>query len=226
MVQPMSNIHRKADRFHAMLEKIQFKADDALYILGDVIDRGPEGISLLLEIMEMPNAVMPLVNHEYRMLQYMSSDATSTDIRRWNKNGFAPTLAGYLRLNAKEQQSILQYLQTMPSHLEVTANGQNFYLVHAWPGENIHDEVWHRSEIDDPNSKLGYQVIVEHTKVLSMINPEEAKISYAMEPEDMGAHLRILYTPGFINIDCGYGYDMPINALACIRLEDMVELYS
>lgn len=76
----MSDIHGEADRFHAMLEKIQFTADDTLYILGDVIDRGPEGISLLLEIMEMPNVVMLLGNHEYMMLQYMSPDATGIEI--------------------------------------------------------------------------------------------------------------------------------------------------
>ena len=36
----MSDIHGEADRFHAMLEKIEFSADDTLYILGDLIDRG------------------------------------------------------------------------------------------------------------------------------------------------------------------------------------------
>ncbi len=50
----MSDIHGEADRFHAMLEKIHFSDDDTLYILGDVIDRGPDGISLLREIMASP----------------------------------------------------------------------------------------------------------------------------------------------------------------------------
>ena len=31
----MSDIHGEAERFHAMLEKIRFSADDTLYILGD-----------------------------------------------------------------------------------------------------------------------------------------------------------------------------------------------
>ena len=78
----MGDIHGEADRFHAMLKKIQFSADDILILLGDVIDRGPDGIALLLEIMEMPNVIMLLGNHEYMMLQYLGSDATSTEIRR------------------------------------------------------------------------------------------------------------------------------------------------
>lgn len=89
----MSDIHGEANRFHALLEKIRVSADDTLYILGDVIDRGVDGINLLLEIMEMPNAVMLLGNHEYMMLQYLSPDDTDTEIHRWNRNGNAPTLA-------------------------------------------------------------------------------------------------------------------------------------
>ena len=82
----MGDIHGEADRFHAMLKKIQFSEDDILILLGDVIDRGPDGIALLLEIMEMPNAIMLLGNHEYMMLQSLSPDATDIEIRRWNKN--------------------------------------------------------------------------------------------------------------------------------------------
>ena len=81
----MGDIHGEADRFHAMLKKIQFSEDDILILLGDVIDRGPDGIALLLEIMEMPNVIMLLGNHEYMMLQYLGPDATGIEIRRWNK---------------------------------------------------------------------------------------------------------------------------------------------
>jgi serine/threonine protein phosphatase 1 len=58
------DIHGEADRFRTMLEKIVFSADDTLYILGDVIDRGMDGIALLREIVAAPNMVMLLGNHE------------------------------------------------------------------------------------------------------------------------------------------------------------------
>ena len=222
----MGDIHGEADRFHAMLKMIGFSEEDTLIILGDVIDRGPDGIALLLEIMDMPNVIMLLGNHEYMMLQYLNPSATGTEIRRWNKNGNAPTLAAYLKQKAKVQQRIISYLRGLPTHLEMEINGKWFYLVHGFPGENVHDEVWHRPEIDTANPKPGYQVVIGHTKVLSMIKPEEARIRYAVELEDKGEHLRILRTPGFVNIDCGCGYDMPIKALACLRLEDFQEFYT
>lgn len=222
----MGDIHGEADRFHAMLEKIHFSEADTLILLGDVIDRGSDGIALLQEIMEMPNVIMLLGNHEYMMLQYLSPDVTSTDIRRWNRNGNAPTLAAYLKQKAKVQQRIRNYLQNLPTNMQLEVNGNRFYMVHGFPGENVHDEVWGRPNIDSENPISDCRLIIGHTKVLSMIQPETAKVRYAMELENRGEHLQILHTPGFINIDCGCGYDMPIKALACIRLDDMVEFYS
>ena len=222
----VADIHGEADRYYAMLEKIRFCADDTMYILGDVVDRGPDGIKLLQDIMKRPNMVMLLGNHEYMMLQYFSPDATGEEIRRWNRNGNAPTMQAYLKLKAKEQKAILEYLRPLPSHLEVTVNGRKFYLVHGFPAENVHDEVWFQPDMNDPNPKPGYQVIIGHTKVLSLIQPEEERIAFATDLESKGEHLKIYHGPGFIDIDCGCGYDMPIKALACIRLEDMVEYYA
>ncbi len=161
----LSDIHGEADRFHAMLEKIQFSPEDTLYILGDVVDRGPDGISLLREIMGMSNAIMLLGNHEYMMLQYMSPSASETNIRRWNRNGNAPTLAAYRCLGDQEQQEILRYLRTLPTHLDVKVNGKKFYLVHGFPGENVHDEVWGRPTRSTPNPIPDYHLIIGHTPV-------------------------------------------------------------
>ena len=221
----MGDIHGEADRFHAMLKTIQFSEDDILILLGDVIDRGPDGIALLLEIMEMPNVIMLLGNHEYMMLQYLSPEATSTEIRRWNRNGNAPTLAAYLKQKAKVQQRIRTYLRTRPTHLELEVNGNRFYMVHGFPGNNVHDEVWTRPTMESKNPIPDCSLIIGHTKVLSMIQLEEKRIAYAMDLEDKGEHLKILHAPGFINLDCGCGYDMPIKALACSELESVREFY-
>ena len=38
----MSDIHGMSHLLEEMLEKIRFSAEDRLYILGDMIDRGPD----------------------------------------------------------------------------------------------------------------------------------------------------------------------------------------
>lgn len=222
----LSDVHGEADRFHRMLEKIRFSDSDILYILGDVVDRGPDGIALLRKIRNTPNMELLLGNHEYMMLQYLRPEATEMEIRRWNRNGNAPTLAAYGKLREQEQQEILSFLRTRPTCLEVTVNGQFFHLVHGFPGGNTHDRVWGRPRLETPNPFPDCRLVIGHTPVLSLIQPQERQTQYARELETKAEHLRICHAPGFLDIDCGCGHSLPVKALACLRLEDLEEFYT
>jgi len=159
------------------------------------------------------------------MLQYLSPDATGIEIRRWNKNGNAPTLAAYLKQKGKVQQRIIAYLRSLPTHLDIEVDGKRFYMVHGFPGDNVHDEVWTRPTMESENPIPDCRLIIGRTKVLSLIQPEEKRINHALDLESRREYLKILHAPGFINLDCGCGYNMPIKALACLRLEDLQEFY-
>lgn len=65
MIYVMSDIHGNAIRFNSIMEQIDLQPEDTLYILGDVIDRYPDGIRILRLLMSMPNVQMLLGNHEY-----------------------------------------------------------------------------------------------------------------------------------------------------------------
>ncbi len=64
----MSDIHGNLERFESIMNQINLRDEDTLYVLGDVIDRYPYGIEILRKIMKMPNVKMILGNHEYMML--------------------------------------------------------------------------------------------------------------------------------------------------------------
>ena len=221
----MSDIHGEADRFSAMLKSIHFSSQDTLYILGDVIDRGPEGIALLRQIMQMPNAVMLLGNHEHMMLRYYSPDAEELEIKRWNKNGNDPTLQAFQALDGAAQWRILRFLMECPTHLTLEVGDRRFYLVHGFPGETAFDEMWQRPEADTPNPIPGTTLIIGHTKVISMMVPKEEREEYIEALLRRDEHLKILHAPGFLNLDCGCGYSLPVKKLSCLRLEDMAEFY-
>lgn len=63
MTYVLSDIHGNLQRFESILAQINLQPDDTLYILGDVIDRYPDGIKILRRIMKMPNARMLIGNH-------------------------------------------------------------------------------------------------------------------------------------------------------------------
>ena len=65
----MSDIHGQYEAFMRMLKKIDFKDEDTLYLLGDAIDRGNDGIKILKTVMKMPNVKMFLGNHELLMME-------------------------------------------------------------------------------------------------------------------------------------------------------------
>lgn len=51
----IADIHGEYDKFIELLDKIKLKETDILYILGDILDRGPHPIKTLLKLMKMPN---------------------------------------------------------------------------------------------------------------------------------------------------------------------------
>ena len=51
MIYAISDIHGCFAQYQAMLREISFSSRDTLYVLGDVIDRGPDGIRILQDMM-------------------------------------------------------------------------------------------------------------------------------------------------------------------------------
>lgn len=58
MIYAMSDIHGYYDKYQTMLGVIKFTADDTLYVLGDVLDRGPDGFKILWDMAQRPNVVL------------------------------------------------------------------------------------------------------------------------------------------------------------------------
>lgn len=63
-----SDIHGRYDLYKKMLSIIHLKKDDKLYILGDVVDRGPDPLPILFDIMANDNIILLKGNHEQIML--------------------------------------------------------------------------------------------------------------------------------------------------------------
>lgn len=54
MVYCISDLHGDYFKYRALLENLSFQSRDTLYVLGDVIDRGPDGVRLLQDMMAGP----------------------------------------------------------------------------------------------------------------------------------------------------------------------------
>ena len=53
----ISDIHGCYEEYRGLLDKIHFSHRDELYVLGDAMDRGPEPIKVIQDMMRRPNVI-------------------------------------------------------------------------------------------------------------------------------------------------------------------------
>lgn len=216
MIYVTSDIHGEYDLFIKLLDKIKFNhEEDAIYILGDVVDRGNGSIKTL-QYIEQNKDKMILIkgNHEQMMIDAMIHNYQSL----WLSNGGRTTLKEYNELSITEQNKVIDYIKSLPCLLQLEVNGKNYILSHAGVEADNNGKIvqyqdeefmlWAREEfLHDTNIVNDVIVIVGHTPTINIHKKDTIWYS------DCGKK---------ICIDCGavFGYK-----LGCLRLDDMKEFY-
>ncbi len=229
----ISDIHGYYDQFIELLELIQLNDDDTLYVLGDVVDRGPNPIKTLLKLMEMPNAVCIVGNHELMALdglRFLNTQITTESVDSidaellgnlidWQRNGSETTIEEFKQLDQEMRREVLSFIMEFSMYEELSVNGLKYLLVHAGLGDyspekqiedySLKNLVWDRADYE-----MQY---FEDTIVVTGHTPTQL-IEGNPNPGRIYKHLN------HIAIDCGCG--MPDGRLAAICLETGEEFYS
>ncbi len=216
------------DKFLSLLNEAGFCDDDFLFILGDVIDRGKDGVKYLTWLLSQPNAQLILGNHEEMLLacEFAFAEITEANIGKldadrlavfasWQLNGADPTLDGFREIMIKDKNivyDILDYLHDAPIFEMITVNGRDFLLTHSGLGNfredkkissyEPHDILWNRPSLTDRYFE-DITTIFGHT-------PTEY---YGQEH-----YGKILITDTWIDIDTGAAMG---NSPTLLRLDDM-----
>ncbi len=142
-----SDIHGFYDRYKRLLDCLKLKDDDVLYVLGDVIDRGPDGIKILQDMMKRKNVVMFIGNHEFMMLDYLELREKRgmnfpNNIWLHSRNGGSKTLEVFDKLNKIEQDKIVEYLKNSYLQKEITVDNRKIMLCHAFYSKSNKDLIY------------------------------------------------------------------------------------
>ena len=140
----ISDIHGQYDMFMELIDKIDLKQTDTLYVLGDVLDRGPHPIKVLKKLMEMPNAICIVGNHELmalECLEFLMKEITDMSIEEfdeemldnlvtWQYNGSKSTIDEFSELGSDEKQDIIDFIKEFLIYEEVSVSDRDylFYL--------------------------------------------------------------------------------------------------
>ena len=231
MTYVMSDIHGNLARFESVLKQINLQAQDTLYILGDVVDRGPEPIRILMDMSVRPNVYPILGNHEY-MAEYLltklsveitddnaEGHLTAEDLSAlagWLTDGGQTTLEGFRRLTPDEREGILEYLAEFSPYEELTVGRNRFVLVHGGLADfDPARPLWDYDE---------YELITTRTDYTRRYYPDRYLVT-GHTPTGLiapGCGGRIFRQNGHVALDCGNGWG---GTLGCLRLEDFEEFY-
>lgn len=208
-----SDLHGQYPAYRTIVS--QLKEKDKLYILGDVIDRGPDGIKILQDVMKRKQGgqVEFLIgNHELMMIKSLFlNDENESKIWTSDSNQGQVTRESFERLSPAEQNSIKEFLLDSYVYKNIKVDSQNVHLVHA---KSIQDR-------NDNSDKTVREMLTEGKEQM-MINavwsradnclltaephPESSKQgSFTVIGHSPTDNNMIKYKNGYIDIDCGAG---------------------
>lgn len=171
----IGDIHGEYEQLKLLLEKMNFSSEDELFVLGDVVDRGPHSIKALQYLMSLPNCTCIIGNHEVMALiclKLLKNEITEEFLGSlkeedmlylldWMRNGGKSTMDEFQKLTREEQNDIIDFLGDFEAYAELTVDGQDYVLVHAGLGNNfcyltpmdeyeLEDFVWYRTDYEVP----------------------------------------------------------------------------
>ena len=141
----ISDIHGEYERFMELLEEIELKDTDTLYVLGDVLDRGEHPIKVILKLMEMPNAFCIVGNHEVMALEclrFLCQEITDLAIEEvdaelldnlvlWKYNGGDATIREFRALDPEMREEVLNFLEDYSGRKTVSAGAWRAGWIHT-----------------------------------------------------------------------------------------------
>ena len=140
----ISDIHGCYEEYIELLDKINLSEEkDHLYILGDVLDRGPNPMRVLLDLMKRKNVTYIIGNHDYLFLYFMRKkglDGTGNntmsvdDILEYHtylEDGGLTSVKEFMQLSREEKEKVCDYLENAIIFDEVMVDEKRYILVHA-----------------------------------------------------------------------------------------------
>lgn len=174
----VSDLHGQYDLF-CEVKKLMGE-DDKCYVLGDMVDRGPHSIKIVLDIMSDKRFLPLMGNHESMMVDYL---AFGEEMAMWYRNGGRTTHMEFIKQDLTTQDKIISFLQSLPyireyKDIVMTHAGYSFFLAQEF-GIKDDDEclIWDRSHIDSKyKPKTLEKQVHGHTPTIYLRTDEKPEI--------------------------------------------------
>ncbi len=226
MIYVAGGLYGRYDKYIQLLEKIDLKDADNLYLLGNLCGPGPDSCKILKDAMMRIN-IFPIMGKNdlraLRLLFLMNNEEAKADpeyrkaFAAWLSEGGVPMVTEFRALSEEEQQDILSYMEEeFVAYDEVTVNGKSYVLVHAGLGNYRKDrslDDYTPEELVDTPADFSHEYFEDRFLITAGTPTHEI---------DEKAKGFIYRRNGQIGIDTGAGEGGP---LACLCLDNDAEVY-
>lgn len=223
MVYAVSDLHGCYDKYIKLLERLNMTSDDSLYILGDIVDRGSEGIKIILDLVNRKNIFSCRGNHDHCAQILLRNFAIPNDgyfadgleetFRLWLSDGGNTTYEEFLKLDENKQRVVLNYLKSLSVFKKLTIGGRKFFLAHTVPEKSKMLDIENCRNSDFIMGEPEYEkMYFEDTIIVTGHTP-----TGFIDPEYTG---RIWKGNNHIAIDCGTVFGNPLGCICLDTLED------
>jgi len=125
-----SDVHGHRAPLDRLLERVSPSDEDRIFMLGDMVDRGPDPVGVLKTCRSLGNAQVLMGNHEDLMMSYYRDTDPFASLN-WGINGSGPTIEGLEKLPAGERQDLLDWVFNLPLCAICQVGERPYVLVHA-----------------------------------------------------------------------------------------------
>lgn len=125
-----SDAHGHVRALDRALELASIGPEDTLYVLGDMVDRGPDPVGVLRLVKSLPNTHVLMGNHENMLLTTLST-GDQVDLLTWEMNGGGTTAAGLDGCSREEYIDLVEWIENLGLFDVIEVGGRTYILVHA-----------------------------------------------------------------------------------------------
>ena len=241
----VSDIHGCFDELMAALDLAGFGEDDHLFVLGDLIDRGPQigsCVSWLVERNandENSNVTFLMGNHE-ELASWAFADTWSSFrfnplyLSSWERNGGNETICQMKELDPSIVDAFQTIVENAPRAVKLRSPEGPILLCHAgirpaepeseeaeWLIQSMEDLLWIGTEWYCAPEQAPFHVVSGHTPVFLLSSqPEIPNCPESVRAE--GSSGRMMHWGHKHDIDCGCVYGLNMGVL---RLNDWEAFY-
>ena len=127
----IGDIHGCYAEMTELIEKAGLTGEDKIVALGDIVDRGPDSLSVIDFFSSHPNRYCVLGNHEAKHVKIASRDTRPSPAQIITKG----------KISAEKYSQIISFFSTLPAYIELPES----LLIHAYlePGIDLENQRKH-----------------------------------------------------------------------------------